>query len=168
MVVLGREVSLALSVFRLFRARAGLKTYVHYWNTKSRKAMAMSSSSSSAMASSLLLLRRCCSRLSLTSQPSLSPSTLAANPARNQPGGGTNLPLPFLLSSVRHYAKRAKKWQGGRCALHQVSLFMLFPFLLPSKLGFRICTLNPKPLHSIVRRVNLYIVDCSNLYKDLE
>lgn len=111
-----------------------------------RKAMAMSSSSSSAMASSLLLLRRCCSRLSLTSQPSLSPSTLAANPARNQPGGGTNLPLPFLLSSVRHYAKRAKKWQGGRCALHQVSLFMLFPFLLPSKLGFRICTLNPKPL----------------------
>jgi len=75
--------------------------------------MAMSSSSSSAMASSLLLLRRCCSRLSLTSQPSLSPSTHAANPARNQPGGGTNLPLPFLLSSVRHYAKRAKKWQGG-------------------------------------------------------
>lgn len=105
--------------------------------------MAMSSSSS-AMASSLLLLRRCCTRLSLTSQPSLSPSTLAANPARNQPGGGANLPFPFLLSSVRHFAKRAKKWQGGRCALHQVSLFILFPFLLPSKLGFRIGTLNPK------------------------
>ena len=129
--------------------------------------MAMSSSSS-AMASSLLLLRRCCARLSLTSQPSLSPSTLAANPARNQPGGGTNLPLPFLLSSVRHYAKRAKKWQGGSCSLHQVSLFMLFLFLLPSKLGFRICTLNPKPLHSILRRVDRDSIDCSNLYENIE